>query len=172
MGLTASRKKRLLVKRLVNAKLPARDHLQLVRTALRDGVTPLGDGAFGDFEGFGQRLRGAEVGDSGGLLHVGRSYSMLNLEVKDGKPPSSLSCLGMDSAIESMGSRIKTLRRAKGLTQTQLGQRVGVTKGAVSQWEGGLVANIKLHTVLQLCDVFGTDLQFLVHGEALRRRHG
>lgn len=75
-------------------------------------------------------------------------------------------------SVESMGSRIKQLREARGMTQPQLGKLVGVTKGAVSQWEHGLIANIRLKTVLKLCDTFGTDLQYLVHGAARRQKHG
>ncbi len=35
----------------------------------------------------------------------------------------------------TLGNRIKTSRVATGLTQVQLGDLVGVTKGAVSNWE-------------------------------------
>lgn len=162
MGESAQRRnRRLRVKGLINPELPARDHLQLVGAPLGDSVAPLGDGAFGNVKGLGKRLRGAKVSDSGGLLHGDRSYSMLNLGVKDDKPGPGLSCLGM----ETMGSRIKQLRTAKGLTQTQLGELVGgLTKGAVSQWESGNIENIKLPTVLLLCEILGTDLPYLVYG--------
>lgn len=96
---------------------------------------------------------------------------MLNLGVKDAEPESRLICRGMES-IDSMGSRIRQLREAKGLTQPALGKMVGVTKGAVSQWENGSIANIKLKTVLKLCEILGTDLQYLVHGAARRLKAG
>lgn len=37
----------------------------------------------------------------------------------------------------SLARRIKIAREAAGLSQSQLGERVGVTKGAVSNWENG-----------------------------------
>ncbi len=37
--------------------------------------------------------------------------------------------------METIGKRIAALRRAKGLTQDQLAERVGVTAQAVSKWE-------------------------------------
>lgn len=78
----------------------------------------------------------------------------------------------MDSGADNLGIRIKQLRKSKGLSQEKLGELVGVTKGAVSQWEGGLIANIRLVTILKLCDVLGTDIHYLVHGEARRQRYG
>ncbi len=39
--------------------------------------------------------------------------------------------------IEKVGAQIATLRKAKGLTQSELGERVGVSFQAVSKWERG-----------------------------------
>jgi putative ABC transport system ATP-binding protein len=36
-----------------------------------------------------------------------------------------------------LGARIKSLREAKGLTQVQLGERVGVDGMTISRWERG-----------------------------------
>lgn len=87
-------------------------------------------------------------------------YSMLNSLVKDGElvlPYASV-------AMEMMGDRIKMLREARGLTQEGLGQLVGVTKGAVSQWENSGVADIRLKTFLKLVEVLRTDFSYLVFG--------
>jgi transcriptional regulator with XRE-family HTH domain len=65
---------------------------------------------------------------------------------------------------ETMGQRIRLLRESRGYTQEQLGELVGVSKGAVSQWELGGVANIKLKTFLSLCEVLGTTWNYLVLG--------
>ena len=35
----------------------------------------------------------------------------------------------------TMGERIKELRKANGMTQTELAEKMGVTKGTVSTWE-------------------------------------
>lgn len=68
------------------------------------------------------------------------------------------------SAMETMGDRIKMLREAKGLTQEQLGKLVGVSKAAVSQWELGQAANIKLQTFLNLLNVLGVKYEYLIYG--------
>lgn len=50
------------------------------------------------------------------------------------------------------------------MTQPQLAKLCGVTKSAVSQWEDGATANIKLEPFLRLCDALGTDPRYLVWG--------
>ena len=49
-----------------------------------------------------------------------------------------------------VGQKIKDARLKKGLTQTQLGDSVGVTKSAVMKWEKGIVENIKRSMILKL----------------------
>jgi transcriptional regulator with XRE-family HTH domain len=87
---------------------------------------------------------------------------MLNAQVNHAGPSFVLPFEPM--ADESMGDRIRILRQARGLTQEGLGERVGVSKSAVSQWEDGSVANIKLKTFLALLEVLGTTHEYLVHG--------
>lgn len=84
---------------------------------------------------------------------------MLNTQVKD--------AVQLDDYygwMETMGDRIRQLREARGLTQTQLGEATGVTKSAVSQWEGGATANIKLQTFMMLCEALSTDPAYLIWG--------
>ena len=38
---------------------------------------------------------------------------------------------------QSIGKRIATLRAARGITQWQLAERVGLSRSAVAQWESG-----------------------------------
>ena len=47
----------------------------------------------------------------------------------------------------TVGEKIKALRKSLGLTQTELGQRVGVQKNAVSKWECGRVEDIEIKEV-------------------------
>ena len=49
---------------------------------------------------------------------------------------------------------IKELRERKGLTQTQLADRVNVTKAAVSMWESGKSTPLRKYRVA-LCEVLG-----------------
>jgi transcriptional regulator with XRE-family HTH domain len=86
---------------------------------------------------------------------------MLNSSVKDAGPHVAYAVEQM----ETMADRIKRLREAQGLTQTQLGELAGgVTRSAVSQWEDGSTANIKLEVFLALCAALKTDPHYLVYG--------
>lgn len=67
-------------------------------------------------------------------------------------------------APETMGDRIRRLREARGLSQEALGEILGVTRAAVSQWELGTVPNIKLETFLALCDFFDATPHYMVLG--------
>ena len=61
----------------------------------------------------------------------------------------------------NIGQTIKDARVAKGLTQEELGNRVGVQKSAVAKWENGRVINIKrstLHKIATVLDIKGSDL--------------
>jgi transcriptional regulator with XRE-family HTH domain len=69
---------------------------------------------------------------------------------------------------ETMGQRIARLRVAFGYTQEQLGEMVGATKSAVSQWETGSSKNIKLATFLRLLDALHTDANYLIWGDKRR----
>jgi transcriptional regulator with XRE-family HTH domain len=96
---------------------------------------------------------------------------MLNPEVKN-------DFLGASYAVpmETMGDRIRTLRMARGLTQEQLGERIGVSKVAVSQWETGSTSNVRLRTFLALCEELSTSPHYLIFGpgqqSAGKRRAG
>jgi transcriptional regulator with XRE-family HTH domain len=61
------------------------------------------------------------------------------------------------------------LREARGINQTALAKIVGVTRAAVSQWESGHVADMKLQTFLRLAEALHTDAHYLVYGT--RRGH-
>lgn len=60
-----------------------------------------------------------------------------------------------------IGQIIKDARKAKGLTQEELGKRVGVQKSAIAKYENGKVVNIKRSTLQKLADALdlrGSDL--------------
>jgi transcriptional regulator with XRE-family HTH domain len=66
--------------------------------------------------------------------------------------------------METMGDRIRRLRLARGLTQGELAKLCDVTTSAVSQWEIGSTANIKLRAFLLLTNALRTDFAYLVYG--------
>lgn len=69
----------------------------------------------------------------------------------------------------SMGKRIKTLREAKGLSQQQLADQLGVSRAAVSLWELDATKNIKNVTMLALCQILGTTQEYLLFGPQSER---
>lgn len=66
----------------------------------------------------------------------------------------------------TMGERIKTMRLEHGLTQEALGERLGIKKAAVQKYEKGTVKNIKRDTLLNLAEIFGTSVEYIVSGNA------
>lgn len=61
--------------------------------------------------------------------------------------------------ITTMGERIKELRKGAGLTQEELGSKVGVTAQAVSKWECGSVPDTEL--IPKIADCFGVSIDAL-----------
>ena len=60
-----------------------------------------------------------------------------------------------------IGQKIKQARIAKGLTQEELGNMVGLQKSAIAKYENGRVVNIKRSTLQKLAkalDLRGSDL--------------
>jgi DNA-binding transcriptional regulator YiaG len=66
---------------------------------------------------------------------------------------------------ENLGTRIRTLREAGGLTQMDLALAIGVTQAALSAWETGNSLNLKLQTFLRILDVLGVaEPEYLIRG--------
>jgi transcriptional regulator with XRE-family HTH domain len=85
---------------------------------------------------------------------------MLESDFKDAGGLLSYPLTGM----ETMGQRIKRLREARQWSQAQLGELVGVSLQAVSQWELDQTENVKLVPFLRLAKVLDTDPHYLVFG--------
>lgn len=65
------------------------------------------------------------------------------------------------------GERVKALRLAKGLTQEQLGERLGLAATTVANYERGERLRQDLVTLLGLADALGTTVDYLVRGIAV-----
>ena len=61
-----------------------------------------------------------------------------------------------------VGDKIKALRKSMGLTQTELGEKVGVKKNAVSKWECGRVEDIPTSTIRALSALFNVPPSYLI----------
>lgn len=65
----------------------------------------------------------------------------------------------------TLGSRITGLRRAKGITQDQLAEYMGVSSQAVSKWENDLSCP-DIALLPRLADYFGISIDKLLRGES------
>ena len=66
--------------------------------------------------------------------------------------------------IRKIGEQIAELRKAKGLTQNELGERVGVSFQAVSKWERGeTLPDITLLPIL--ANILETTVDFILNGK-------
>ena len=59
---------------------------------------------------------------------------------------------------------IQAMRKAKGLAQWQLAERVGVTQEAVAQWEKGKTSPL-LNNLLKIADVLECTVDDLIRKE-------
>lgn len=64
----------------------------------------------------------------------------------------------------SIGENIKSLRRAHGLSQIELGEILGVSDKAVSTWENGLKTP-RISTLRKLADYFGVGIEGLLDAD-------
>lgn len=67
-----------------------------------------------------------------------------------------------------IGTRIKEARIAKGLTQEELGNIVGVQKSAIAKYEKGRVVNIKRSTLQKIASALNINPSSLMFDESPR----
>lgn len=53
--------------------------------------------------------------------------------------------------LSTVGGRIQAARLARGLTQEKLAQKLGVSKGTISQWEANTIERMTAPNLLKLC---------------------
>lgn len=141
-------------------ELPSGLLVQLPGAQLWNEVFPVEDGDLGHSEEAGDgNLSTAEVVNDVSFVHPARLH-MLNCHVKTAERDDNYSV----PAMETMGDRIRTLRQSRGWTQEELGERIGVTKVSVSQWETGITSNIRLKTFIALYEELQTTPHYLIFG--------
>lgn len=64
----------------------------------------------------------------------------------------------------TVGENVKKARKSKGLTQQELGERMGVTQATVNQYESGK-RNPKLDTLNRIANALGVNVGVLLYGE-------
>ena len=63
---------------------------------------------------------------------------------------------------DSPGTKIKYLRQLTGLSQEELGRRVGVQRAAINKYEKGTVTNIPIQTIEKIAAVFDVSPTYIV----------
>ena len=69
----------------------------------------------------------------------------------------------------NIGAKIKAARKAKGMTQEELGEILGVKKSAIAKYESGRVVNIKRSTLKKISDVLNIPPIELIFDEDRRK---
>ena len=62
----------------------------------------------------------------------------------------------------TIGDKIRLHRKALGLTQTELGERLGVKTNAVSKWECGRVDDIPTSKIKAMAKLFDVQPSYLI----------
>jgi transcriptional regulator with XRE-family HTH domain len=65
---------------------------------------------------------------------------------------------------QAIGERIRLARQARGLTQEQLAEAVGVTRSAVAQWETGRAGQVT-GNLSRIAAVLGVGVEQLMFGD-------
>jgi transcriptional regulator with XRE-family HTH domain len=60
----------------------------------------------------------------------------------------------------NIGTKIKTLRESKVLSQSDLSAKLDISQGALCKIESGLVEKIDFALIHKLCDIFDVDFQY------------
>lgn len=59
--------------------------------------------------------------------------------------------------IMDMGKKIELLRKERGMTLEELGNKVGVGKSTVRKWENGMIANMRRDKIAKIADALGVS---------------
>jgi transcriptional regulator with XRE-family HTH domain len=66
-----------------------------------------------------------------------------------------------------IGTRIRAIRRERGLTQDELADQVGVSRSAVAQWETGRTGQVT-GNLSRIAGVLGVNVEYLMVGDDKR----
>ena len=72
----------------------------------------------------------------------------------------------------TIGDKIKLQRKRLGLTQTELGERLGVKTNAVSKWECGRVEDIPTSKIKAMAALFEVPPSYLIDNNEPALFHG
>jgi transcriptional regulator with XRE-family HTH domain len=71
----------------------------------------------------------------------------------------------MEQPATTVGTRIRALRRARGLSQLELAAACDVSRSAVAQWETDRAGQLR-ENISRIADALGSSVEHLLHGSA------
>src|SRR6202789_3159111 len=71
------------------------------------------------------------------------------------------------STPQDIGTRIRAIRRERGMTQDELADLVGVSRSAVAQWETGRTGQVT-GNLSRIAGVLGVNVEYLMYGDDKR----
>ena len=71
----------------------------------------------------------------------------------------------MNTSLMTVGKRLKQLRTERGLTQTDIANLLGMTKGAIQKYECGQIRNFKADTIRTLAEFFDVSPISFIYDE-------
>ena len=72
----------------------------------------------------------------------------------------------------TLGDKIRAHRKALGMTQTELGAKLGVKVNAVSKWECGRVEDIPTSKIKALASIFNVPTSYLIDDDINAEQRG
>lgn len=82
---------------------------------------------------------------------------MYSLDIPDSEEVNTLA--------DTVGQRLKRLRTERGLTQTDIANLLGMTKGAIQKYECGQIRNFKADTIKTLSEFFNVPTTSFIYDE-------
>lgn len=64
----------------------------------------------------------------------------------------------------TLAQRLKTARKAAGLSQGELARRIGISRAAVSQWENGTIQSLDMANLFAVADLCNINARWLALG--------
>lgn len=71
----------------------------------------------------------------------------------------------------TIGERIKKLRLEHGMTQEELGEKIGAIKQTVHKYENGTITNIPIDRIEAIAKVFGVSEAYIMGWEEKKPEH-
>lgn len=73
--------------------------------------------------------------------------------------------------MNTLGERMKHLRKQKGLTLAYIAELMGVTEATVQRWESGNIKSLRHGRAVQLADILGCTPAYLMGWEEVQKNN-